>query len=154
MCVHVVVCECDDFLVAFYVLTTDPKANQNPSFTWCSDLRVTANQIILHTFRNQSRGLHIYTISNSESQTPLLKFFLRGGRSVHRLSLSRRSIICLSRLATGKSRYFAQPHPIIGDYFIQNCHDCLHLKFDDKFNWYDGNCNNWQMLKYIWRGSC
>ena len=43
---RVVVSECDDFLVARYVLTTDPKANQNPSFTSCSDLRVTANQII------------------------------------------------------------------------------------------------------------
>ena len=30
---HVVVSECDDFLVARYVLTTGPKANQNPSFT-------------------------------------------------------------------------------------------------------------------------
>ena len=94
-----------------------------------------------------------YKISNSESQTSLLQFFLRGGTSVYRLSLSRRSVICLSRLATDKSRYFAQPHPIIVYYFIHNCHDCLHLKFDDKFNWYDGNCNNWQMLKYILRGS-
>ena len=145
----VVVCECDDFLAACYVLMTGPKVNPNPSFTWCSDLQVTANQIILHTFRNQPRGLHIYTISNSESQTPLLKFFLRRGRSVHRLSLSRRSIICLSRLAIGKSRYFAKWLVIILYQFIHNCHDCLHLKFDDKFNWYDGNCNNWQTLKYI-----
>ena len=29
---HVVVCECDDFLVACYVLTKGPKANQNPSY--------------------------------------------------------------------------------------------------------------------------
>ena len=43
------------------------------------------------------------------------------------LSVSLRSIICLSRrlwqiidlLATDKSRYFAQPHPIIGKYLTQ-----------------------------------
>ena len=34
-------------------LTKGPKANQNPSFTWCSDLRVTANQVIFHTFRKK-----------------------------------------------------------------------------------------------------
>ena len=54
---RVVVSECDDFLIA-YVLTTGPRANQNPSFTWFNDLQVTANQIILHIFREQSRGLH------------------------------------------------------------------------------------------------
>ena len=26
-------CQCDDFKIACYVLTTDPTANQNPSFT-------------------------------------------------------------------------------------------------------------------------
>ena len=56
----VLVFECEDFLVACYVLTTGPKANQTPSFTWCSDLRVTANQIILHIFQEQSRGLHTW----------------------------------------------------------------------------------------------
>ena len=78
-----------------------------------------------------------YTISNSESQTPLLRFFLRGGRSVHMLSLSHKSIICLSQLATSKSRYFVQPHPIIVNYFIPNCHDCLHLKFVVTKTWND-----------------
>ena len=34
-------------------LTTGPKAKQSPSFTWCSDLRVTANQVIFHTFREK-----------------------------------------------------------------------------------------------------
>ena len=34
------------------------------------------------------------------------------------LSLSRKSIICLSQVATSKSRYFAQPHPIIVKYGI------------------------------------
>ena len=42
------------------------------------------------------------------------------------LSVSRRSIICLSLrlwqiidlLATDKSRYFAQPHPIIANYLL------------------------------------
>ena len=33
----------DDFLVACYVLTTGPTANRDPSFTWGSHLRVTAN---------------------------------------------------------------------------------------------------------------
>ena len=37
------------------------------------------------------------------------------------LSVSRRSIICRKlRLATDKSRYFAQPRPIIAYYFIFN----------------------------------
>ena len=36
----------------------------------------------------------------------------------HDLSVSRRSIICLSLLATDKSWYFAQPPPIIVNYFI------------------------------------
>ena len=31
---------------------------EHPSFTWCSDLRVIANQIIYHTFQENSRGLH------------------------------------------------------------------------------------------------
>ena len=31
---------------------------EHPSFTWCSDLQVTANQIIYHTFREKSHGLH------------------------------------------------------------------------------------------------
>ena len=43
------------------------------------------------------------------------------------LSVSRRSIICLSLrlrqiidlLATDKSRYFAQPRPIIANYYVQ-----------------------------------
>ena len=55
---HLVVGECYDFLIACYVLTTGPKANQKPSFKWCSDLRVTANQIMFHTFREKSRGRH------------------------------------------------------------------------------------------------
>ena len=55
---HVVVCECDDFLVACYVLTKGPKANQNPSLTCCSNLWGKANQIIFHTFREKSQGLH------------------------------------------------------------------------------------------------
>ena len=55
---HVVVCECDDFLVACYVLTKGPKANQNPSLTCCSNLWGKANQIIFHTFWEKSRGLH------------------------------------------------------------------------------------------------
>ena len=38
----------------------------------------------------------------------------------HDLSVSRRSIICLSLLATDKSWYFAQPPPIIVNYFIMH----------------------------------
>ena len=51
-------CQCDDFQIACYVLTTGPKTNQNTLFAWCSGLRVTANQIIFHTLREKSRGLH------------------------------------------------------------------------------------------------
>ena len=69
---RVVVSECDDFLIA-YVLTTGPKANQNPSFTWCNDLRVTANQIILHIFREQSRGLHT-RLATVNHRRPFLNF--------------------------------------------------------------------------------
>ena len=145
---HVVVFECDDFLVACYVLLTGPKANQNPSFTiWCSYWSTSSSQSCHFAHIPGTITWPPYMISNSESQMSLLRFFLRGGRSVQRLSLSCRSITCLSRLATCKSWYFAQPHPIIVNYFIHNCHHCLHLKFDDKFSWYDGNCNNWQMLK-------
>ena len=36
------------------------------------------------------------------------------------LSLSRKSIFCLSQLATSNSRYVAQLHPIIVNYFIHN----------------------------------
>ena len=113
------VSECDDFLVASYVLTTAP-----------------------------------YTISNSESQTPLLQFFLRGERSVHRLSLSRKSIICLSRLATTKTWYFAQPHPIIDlvtvfDAILMSRQTC------EKLQWFYENLmlNNFRrpaVLKKIW----
>ena len=38
----------------------------------------------------------------------------------HDLSVSRRSIICLSLLATDKSWYFAQPPPMIVNYFIMH----------------------------------
>ena len=66
-----------------WVLMTGPKANQNPSITWCthcSDLQITANQIIFHIFQEKPVWPP-YTITNGESQTPLLWFLLRrGGR--------------------------------------------------------------------------
>ena len=75
---HLVVGECYDFLIACYVLTTGPKANQKPSFKWCSDLRVTANQIMFHTFREKSRGRHTrLATENLRRLFPAL--FLRGG---------------------------------------------------------------------------
>ena len=58
----------------------------------------------------------------------MIKQLLNSGIAKYRdLSVSRRSIICLSlrlrqiiihRLATDKSRYFAQPRPIIVNYLI------------------------------------
>ena len=52
----------------------------------------------------------------------MIKQLLNSVIAKHRdLSASRRSIICLSRiidlLTTDKSRYFAQPRPIIVNYF-------------------------------------
>lgn len=58
---RVVVCKSNNFLVTCYVLMTGLKANQNPSITWCthcSDLEITANQIIFHIFQQKSSGLH------------------------------------------------------------------------------------------------
>ena len=81
---RVVVRECDDFLFACYVLTTSPKANQKFSFTWCSDLRVTANQIIFHTFWEKSRGLHARLATENHR-----RFFpaWEEGAALHKLSL-------------------------------------------------------------------
>ena len=70
---HVVVRECDDFLVPCYVwrLTLKPIKIRH---LWCSDPRVIANQIIFHNFWKITWRTD--TISNGESQTPLLWFFL------------------------------------------------------------------------------
>lgn len=81
---YVVVCECDDFLVACYVLTKGPKANQNPSLTCCSNLWGKANQIIFHTFREKSRGLHT-RLATVNHRHPFSDFFWREGAAVHRL---------------------------------------------------------------------
>jgi len=54
---RVVVGVCDDFLIACYVLTTGPKANQ----------------IMFHTFRKKSRGLH--TRLATENLRPLFPAF-------------------------------------------------------------------------------
>ena len=85
---NVVVLECDDFLVPYYVwrLTLKPI---KICHLWCSDPRVIANQIIFHNFWKITWPTD--TISNGESQPPLLRFFLWGGGggsggSVHRLS--------------------------------------------------------------------
>ena len=70
---HVFVRECDDFLVPYYVwrLTLKPIKIRH---LWCSDPRVIANQIIFHNFWKITWLTD--TISNGESQTPLLWFFL------------------------------------------------------------------------------
>ena len=69
-----VVRRCDYFLIVCYVLTTGSKAIQNTSFRWCSDLRVTANQIIFHTFREKPRGLHT-RLATVDYRRPLSEFF-------------------------------------------------------------------------------
>ena len=73
---NVVVLECDDFLVPYYVwrLTLKPI---KICHLWCSDPRVIANQIIFHNFWKITWPTD--TISNGESQPPLLRFFLWGG---------------------------------------------------------------------------
>ena len=82
--IHVVVRDCDNFPIACYVLTTGPKANQNPSFTWYSDLWVTANQIIFHTFWEKSHGLHTW-LAMVNHRCPFCNFFWGEGAAVHRL---------------------------------------------------------------------
>ena len=47
---------------------------------WRTCLSVQSNQIIFHAFRKKQRGLH--TRFYGESQTTLLRFFLRGGGEV------------------------------------------------------------------------
>ena len=54
--------------------------NQKPSFTWCSDLRVTANQIMFHTFREKSRGLHTRLATENLRRHFLAFFSKRRGR--------------------------------------------------------------------------
>ena len=73
------------YFATCYVLTTSPKANQNLSFTWCSDLRVTANQIIFHTFLEKSRGLHT-RLATVNHRRPFSDFSWGEGESAHRLS--------------------------------------------------------------------
>ena len=113
---HVVVFECEDFLVACYVLMTGPKANQTPSFTWCSDLQVTANQIILHIFQEQSRGLHT-RLATVNHRRPFSDFS-SGYRCLadHYLPQPTRH---------WQTTMFCSTPSIIND--------CLHLKFDEKF---------------------
>ena len=72
----------------------------------------------------------------------MIKQLLNSGIAKYRdLPVSRRSIICLSlrlrqiidRLANDKTRYFAQPRPIIVNYYLTNCtlskygHDALDI---------------------------
>ena len=57
-----------------------------PFPTWCSDLRVTANQIIFHTFRGKSRGLHT-RLATVNHRRLFSDFSCREGESVHRLLL-------------------------------------------------------------------
>ena len=113
---HVVVFECEDFLVACYVLMTGPKANQTPSFTRCSDLQVTANQIILHIFQEQSRGLHT-RLATVNHRHPFSDFS-SGYRCLadHYLPQPTRH---------WQTTMFCSTPSIIND--------CLHLKFDEKF---------------------
>ena len=88
---HVVVSECDDFLVPCYVwrLTLKPIKIRH---LWCSGPRVIANQIIFHNFGK-------ITISNGESQTPLLRIFLWGGGVCTQAILKAFAFISLSFLS-------------------------------------------------------
>ena len=70
----VVVRKGNNFLVTCYVLTNGPKANQNPSITWCSDLRATATQINFHTFQEKSHGLHT-RLSTVNHRRPFSDFY-------------------------------------------------------------------------------
>ena len=61
------------FSLIVYVIT-----NRNPSFTWCIDIRVTANQNHFPHIMGKIT-LSPYRISNSESQTPLLPISISSG---------------------------------------------------------------------------
>ena len=70
-----------------WVLMTGPEANQNPSITWCthcSDLQITANQIIFHIFQEKSRGLHT-RLPMLNHRRPFSDFYWGEGALVHRL---------------------------------------------------------------------
>ena len=61
-----------------------PRANQNHSFTLCSDLRVTANQIIFHTSCEKSHGLDTLLAMENHRRS-FSNFFWGKGEAVHRL---------------------------------------------------------------------
>ena len=95
-------------------------------------LFLTANTILLmhkwnHTCRQGALTAfrRYYLLKNKLSDRMIKQLLLNSIIAKYRdLSVSRRSIICLSLwlrqiidlLATDKSRYFAQPRPIIGNY--------------------------------------
>ena len=61
------------------VFSEVPGSEKLHECSFLRDLRVTANQIIFHTFREKSPGLSSrLATSNDKSQTPLLRFILRG----------------------------------------------------------------------------
>ena len=84
MHLHIVVCECDDFLIACYVLRRGPRASRNHSFTLCNDLQVTANQIIFHTSCEKSLSLDTL-LAMENHRRPFSDFFRGKGEAVHRL---------------------------------------------------------------------
>ena len=66
---------------------TGPKANQNPAITWCthcSDLEITANQIIFHIFQQKSSGIHT-KLAMVNHRCPFSDFYCGEGALVHRL---------------------------------------------------------------------
>ena len=66
---------------------TGPKANQNPSTSWCThcnDLQITANQIIFHIFQEKSRGLHT-RLPMVHHRRPFSDSYWGEGALVHRL---------------------------------------------------------------------
>ena len=64
---------CDYFFIVCYVLTTGSKAIQNTSVRRCSDLRVTADQIIFHTFPEKPRCLYT-RLATVDYRRPLSEF--------------------------------------------------------------------------------
>ena len=61
--------------------------NQNPSIAWCthcSDLQITANQIIFHIFQEKSCGFHT-RLPMVNHRCPFSDFYWGEGALVHRL---------------------------------------------------------------------
>ena len=84
-------------------------------FCWCVN-ETTLFSFVRSLLRENCRSLR--KESKNKLGDRMIKQLLNSVTAKYRdLSVSRTSIICLNLLATDKSQYFAQPRPIIVNYF-------------------------------------